>query len=780
MGPALYRIGYFAYVRKWVVLSAWALILGIAAFVGFQWAAPLSKDFSIPTMPSQQARADLDRFFPPTPAPPVEDAAGAAPPTHTETVVIAVPDGKKLSNPPHAARLQSLREDLTATGALRDATLVDGPYESQAARRAELESELKKFGIPASAVGNASEAIASVSPGENVATFDIHVLGGENARSNAQKVIEVLNQADQSNFQVAHYGEVSDTAEPTPMLTGPEILGLAVAAILLFIALGAAPAALVPVASALVSAGLSVVFLFAHNRMNEDLNFLTPMLMLMIGLAVGIDYALFIIARFRNEAYLALDPNLPLAQFRHHFARLTLEQRAQMMGNASAKAGSAVVFAGLTVVIALLSLQVVGIPFLSAMALSSATAVALAVLVSLTFLPALAGAFGSKLFHVPPRFIRVPDPENDAPTMGLRWIRLIRHRPAVFLLGAVALLSLTAIPAAQMQLAMPTNSTAPLGSGERRAADLVAHGFGPGKNAPMSVVIDATALQDYQRKAALTRVAREINEVEGVRYVVPTRANKDLSGVQLWVFTDFAANDPGAKATMERLRAHSASIDESFHVKYGVTGVTPVFVDLSTLLRNSLVPYALLVLALGAVVLVAVFRSLWVPVIAALGFALSVAATFGVTVAVFQQGSLDIIDDPQPIISFLPVILIGLIFGLAMDYQVFLVSRMREGWLNGKAAGDAVSNGFKHGARVVTAAALIMISVFFSFVAHDQIFIKTMGFALATAVLIDAFLVRMTIIPAAMFLLGERAWTLPGHRAQLARRVERRQALARD
>src|SRR5699024_8965813 len=194
---------------------------------------------------------------------------------------------------------------------------------------------------------------------------------------------------------------------------------------------------------------------------------------------------------------------------------------------------------------------------------------------------------------------------------------------------------------------------------------------------------------------------------------------------------------------------------------YGITGVTPIYDDISERLSDVLLPYIGIVLALAFIVLLLVFRSIWVPLIAALGFGLSVAATFGATVAIFQEGWLGIISDPQPILSFLPIMLIGLVFGLAMDYQIFLVTRMREGFTKGKTAGNATSNGFKHGARVVTAAALIMISVFAAFIAQDMSFIKTMGFALAIAIFFDAFIVRMTIIPATMFLLGDRAWWLP-------------------
>ena len=221
------------------------------------------------------------------------------------------------------------------------------------------------------------------------------------------------------------------------------------------------------------------------------------------------------------------------------------------------------------------------------------------------------------------------------------------------------------------------------------------------------------------------------------------------------------ATDAVTSQTLVDLRAHETDFHEETGASYGVTGATPIFDDMSERLADVLLPYIAIVLVLAFLVLMLVFHSIWVPLIAALGFGLSVAATFGVTVALFQEGWGGIVEDPQPLLSFLPIMLIGLVFGLAMDYEVFLVTRMREGYHHGKTAGNATANGFKHGARVVTAAALIMTSVFAAFALQDMPFIKTMGFALAAAIVFDAFVVRMMIIPATMFLLGDRAWWLP-------------------
>lgn len=764
MSRALHRLGYLMYLKRWSTLAVWMLILVIAGILGFQWQAPLSKDFAIPSLPSSATRSEMDRFFPPSPPAQGNSAkqepAPAPEQTLNETIVVRVPEGQKLSDPHNKTKLDQLRTDLGATGAIRGEQTVDGPYEEATTRADQIRREMAGYGVPASVIEQNAAAVRPISPDERVGIFELAIAKSSNPDQGPKAVQRVLDQANSPDFEVAYQGDAIATPN-SPLASGAELLGLLVAAAVLFVALGAIPASIVPIISALVSVGLSAVCLLAQLQATSSTNFLTPVLMAMIGLAVGIDYALFIIARFRNEVFREIGHNAPGSEFRAKFQAMSHEQRANLMGVAVAKAGAPVIFAGLTVFIALLSLTIVGIPFLSAMAQSAAIGVALAVLVSLTFLPALAAAMGKHLFRMPPPALKVPDPENDSPTVGLKWIRIVRAHPKLFLVLAISVLGICATPAAQLQLAMPSHSSAPLGTPERRSADMIAEGFGPGHNAPMVALVDTTKVPAYQRKTALMYVLTDMNSVEGVRNVLPSRATKDLSGVQLLITTEYAASDPRAAETMNRLRTHATQLQHTNGITYGITGMTPVFVDLSTILKDSLIPYALMVIGLAILVLIGVFRSLWIPLVAALGFGLSVAATFGLTVAFFQFGAFGLVADPQPIISFLPVILIGLTFGLAMDYQVFLVSRMREGWLAGKAAGDAVSNGFKHGARVVTAAALIMISVFGSFISHDQMFIKTMGFALATAVLLDAFIVRMTIIPATLFLLGERAWRFP-------------------
>ncbi|MDN6387637.1 MAG: MMPL family transporter, partial [Corynebacterium sp.] len=398
-------------------------------------------------------------------------------------------------------------------------------------------------------------------------------------------------------------------------------------------------------------------------------------------------------------------------------------------------------------------------PFLTAMALAAALTVFIAVIVAITLLPAILGAFGTKSFAGRAPFVKAPDPEDEKPTMGLKWVRQIRKRPLVFALSSVLLLVILAIPALGLQLAMPTDDSAKLGSPQRTASEWVNEDFGPGRNAPMVALVQTD--DPEQGMAAFGTAVEQISQVDGVSNAQIAQVSEDGTAAQVLITPTTGATDEATNDTLQSLRDAETTFAADTGANYSVTGVTPIFEDISDRLSDVLIPYVAIVVVLAFVLLVVVFRSLWVPLIAALGFALSVAATFGLTVGIWQWGWLGITNDPQPIISFLPIMLIGIVFGLAMDYQVFLVTRMREGYVHGKTAGNAVSNGFKHGARVVTAAALIMISVFSAFILMDEPFIAVMGSALAMAVLIDAFVVRMTIVPAVLFLLGDRAWKLP-------------------
>ncbi|NLZ58645.1 MAG: MMPL family transporter, partial [Corynebacterium sp.] len=541
-----------------------------------------------------------------------------------------------------------------------------------------------------------------------------------------------------------------------------EVIGLMVAALVLIITFGSFIAAGMPLISAVIGVGIGVLGVSLATAFSDSVTDMTPVLASMIGLAVGIDYALFIVSRFRNELIGQTGSNdLEPKELAQRLRTMDLPTRAHAMGMAVGTAGSAVVFAGVTVLIALVALSIINIPFLTAMALAAGATVLIAVLIAISLLPALAGLLGTRIFAARLPGPKVPDPEDEHPTMGLKWVRLIRKRPMAHLLVGVILLGIIAIPAVGMRLAMPTDGTSAPGTAPRIAYDMTADAFGPGRNAPMIALVDAVDVPEQERPVVFGQAVEQFLGTEGVANAQITQTTENFDTAQILITPEFDAIDERTSDTLADLRGDITSFADETGATYGITGVTPIYDDISDRLSDVLIPYIAIVLILAFIVLLLVFRSIWVPLIAALGFGLSVAATFGATVALFQDGMFGIIGDPQPILSFLPIMLIGLVFGLAMDYQIFLVTRMREGFTKGKTAGNATSNGFKHGARVVTAAALIMISVFAAFMAQDMSFIKTMGFALAIAIFFDAFIVRMTIIPATMFLLGDKAWGLP-------------------
>ena len=429
------------------------------------------------------------------------------------------------------------------------------------------------------------------------------------------------------------------------------------------------------------------------------------------------------------------------------------------VARATATAGSAVVFAGATVVVALAGLSLVGIPFLTVMGLAAAATVAVAVLIAITLVPAALGLLAGRVERGRVRR-RVPMAGSGF-SMGGTWVRAVVRRP--LLATAVCLLALgtLSVPLASLQLGLPGNDSAPTDTTQRKAYDLVADSFGEGVNGPLVVLVEAPS--PIERQAKDLTIA--ITELDGVAAVSPPVLDKGREAALLQVVPTTGPADEATANLVDEIRT-LAKTDElrSLDVDVAVTGTTAVNIDITDKLAGSLPLFLSVVVGLALMLLLIVFRSVIVPVQAALGFLLSLAATAGVVVAIFQWGwGADLLGVNQvgPIVNFLPVLLIGILFGLAMDYQVFLVSRMREEHVHGADPETSIVNGFVHGARVVTAAALIMIAVFLGFFfAHDPV-VKSIGFALALGVAIDAFIVRMTLLPAVMTLMGHRTWWLP-------------------
>jgi len=703
MATYLYRIGRFAFRRWRLVAVGWLALLALVITGAVTLSGPTSEAFSIPGTPSQQAIDTLgDRF-------PEASADGA-----TARVVFAAPEGRRLTDAAHRAVVE--RTVTTLKGLPQVASVTD-PFATGGVNQA----------------GTVGYATATYSVQSSELT--------DEARD------ALLRAADAARAQglTVEIGGDALQAQPETGLT--EVIGVAVAAVVLVVTFGSLLAAGLPLLTALLGIGVGIGTITAATGF-VDLSGNTSILALMIGLAVGIDYALFIVSRYRHELAVGREPQ-------------------EAAGRAVGTAGSAVVFAGLTVVIALAALTVVGIPFLAQMGLAAAFTVVVAVLIALTLLPALLGAVGPRIRGgggIPG--LRSRDPEADSrtgraePNAGTRWAAMIARRPVVVLLAAVAALGVVAIPAADLRLGMPDDSTAAPDTTQRKAYDLLAEGFGAGFNGPLVVVVDTDQSGAGAAQGAATQVAQRIQGLDNVAAVTPPTVN---AAGDTALLTVIPAEGPSSAAT-ENLVHDIRDLPAVTGATVGVTGLTAINIDISEKLGDALIPYLAVVVGLAFLLLTLVFRSLLVPLKATAGFLLSMAATFGAVVAVFQWGWLaDVLGVEQtgPIISFLPIFLIGIVFGLAMDYQVFLVTRMREEYVHGAEPRQAVVSGFGHGARVVTAAAIIMISVFSGFVLSPESFIKSIGFALGVAVLFDALVVRMTIVPAVMALLGRSAWWLP-------------------
>lgn len=696
MASFLYRLGKFAFGRRWLVVGLWLAVLSATLVGAATLSGPTSDAFRNPGTPSQQAIDLLRERFPQA------SADGA-----TARVVFAAPEGQKLTDPEYRTAIERAVTELDQAPQVASVT---DPFQSGAV--------------------NATGTI-----GFAQATYQVQ--GAELTEPARDALTAVVETARGEGLTVEVGGDAL-LANPEQGLA--EVIGIVVAAVVLVITFGSMVAAGLPLLTAILGILIGVGAITAATGF-VDLSSTTPTLALMLGLAVAIDYALFIVSRYRHELALGRE----------------LQEAA---GRAVGTAGSAIVFAGLTVIIALAALSVVGIPFLTQMGLAAAGTVAVAVLIALTLLPALFGLVGRRIAGGRVRGLPARDPEGDTatPSFGIRWARTVTRRPVAALLIAVVALGVVAIPAADLRLGMPDDSTAAPDTTQRKAYDLVVAGFGPGFNAPLTVVVEAgTSLAD----GVVEQVAQSIQGLDDVATVTPPVINPAGDTGLMTVVPNSGPSDSGTEELVHAIRDLDGTVSGA---AIGVTGLTAINIDVSTTLGDALLPYLAVVVGLALVLLMLVFRSLLVPIKATAGFLLSVAATFGAVVAVFQWGwaaSLFGIEQTGPIISFLPIFLIGIVFGLAMDYEVFLVTRMREEYVHGSDAREAVVSGFGHGARVVTAAAIIMIGVFTGFILSPEPIITSVGFALGVAVLFDALVVRMTIVPAVMTLLRDAAWRLP-------------------
>lgn len=543
-----------------------------------------------------------------------------------------------------------------------------------------------------------------------------------------------------------------------------EVVGFVFAGVVLMVMLGTVIAAGLPLLMALLGVAIGVGGTLALSSLIE-MQSITPALALMLGLAVGIDYSLFIVHRHRTQMLAGMNVR---------------ESVARSIGTS----GNAVVFAGLTVIIALAALIVPGIPFMAVLGVSAAFTVLVAVLISITLTPALLGFMGEKLLTKKSQAKRksaiasaasmgMAEAETGAvPAHGAKrsasrwWAEQLTKRPWTYGIASLVTLLVIAIPAMSMQTALPDGGSEPHGSDAQRAYEVTSEHFGEGFNGPLIVLAQLPAGTADQTAAdnALLDVAETLTGADGVYAALPVGTNDALTFGAIQVLAKTGPAAPETEAVVHTLRNMQDEILDDTGVTTSVTGQVAAQVDVSEQITNALVPYLAIVVGLSLVLLLLVFRSIVVPLLATVGFLLSLAASFGATVAIYQWGWLGPlfgVYNPAPIMSFLPILLTGILFGLAMDYQVFLVTAIREAYAHGTDAVEAIRKGFDHTAPVVVAAALIMISVFSGFVFGHLAMIRPIGFALAIGVLFDAFIVRMTLTPAVMGLLGDKAWYLP-------------------
>ncbi|MFI7410823.1 MMPL family transporter [Streptomyces sp. NPDC049627] len=706
MATFLYKLGRLAFRRRHFVALIWVALLTLAGVGAAGAPSAGSTSFSIPGTEAQKAFDLLEQRFPGM------SADGA-----TARVVFKAPQGEKMTDAANKATVEKTVDELSDGS---EVASVADPYTAKAVSK------------------DGTIAYASV-------RYDVS--GMELKDASREALQDAAQDARDAGLTVEVGG---DALQAAPETGSTEIIGIAVAAVVLVITFGSLIAAGLPLLTALIGVGIGISTITAlANAL--DLGSTTSTLAMMIGLAVGIDYALFIVSRYRAE----------LAEGR---------EREEAAGRAVGTAGSAVVFAGLTVVIALVGLSVVNIPMLTKMGIAAAGTVVIAVLIALTMIPALLGYAGRKVqpagrksrWMGGNRAARKAASGRARPNMGTRWASFVVRRPiAVLMLGVVGL-GAAAVPAASLELGLGDDGSQPTSTTQRRAYDLLSDGFGPGFNGPLMVVVDAKGSGDPD--AVFSQVGDDIEDLKNVVTVTPAAPNKAGDTATITVIPDAKPSSVTTEDLVHAIRDKGAQVKADTDANVLVTGTTAMNIDVSQKLNDALLPYLALVVGLAFLLLIVVFRSILVPLKAALGFLLSVMAALGAVVAVFQWGWLaDLmgVEETGPVMSMMPIFMVGVVFGLAMDYEVFLVTRMREAYVHGEKPSQAVVTGFKHGARVVTAAAVIMMAVFAGFIGSSESMVKMIGFGLAIAVFFDAFVVRMAIVPAVLALLGKRAWWLP-------------------
>ncbi len=749
MGKFLHGLGSFAYTHKWRVLFGWIIILVIVGAIARANIQPTSSDISIPGTEAQKTLDRVAELFP---------ASGKG----SGRVVFEAPAGKSISA--YDSQINTLVTNIQNVGGVAS---VMNPLKNP--------SEISNDGTIAYAQISLTQEAGSITS------------------ATRSSISSIVNDARRSGLTVAMGGDLINKA-PGEILGVGEVAGVVLALVVLLITLGSLIAAGMPIATAIIAIGVSMAGLFSLSKV-ITISSTTPTLAVMLGLAVGIDYSLFIINKYRTYLLEGYDNKLAAAK-------------------AISTAGNAVIFAAATVVIALSALTIVNIPFMSTMGLAGAATVAVAALVAISLIPALLGFAGHKVFRGKTRrMIAEAQAKGPHDTQSVshqafwyKWGALITRNPVKFLVLGVVIMAVIALPARSLTLGLPTDQYAATSTTQRQAYDLLSKGFGVGFNSPLLVVVEGlpavsdadkqairiplteqvnaqfaslpkTAAVMAKKSAALAQVEQSVNSyakyyqlklvssklatLSDVKTSSPILATTDGTKGVIQIIPNTAPSDTKTSDLITTLRSDSERSAIGGNVSLAVTGSTALQNDINVKLANALPEYLAVVVGLSLILLIVAFRSILVPVKATIGFLLSVTAMFGALVAVYQWGWFGIATAPGPIVSFVPIIAIGVLFGLGMDYEFFLVSSMHEVHLHTRDAKQAVVSGFGIGSKVVTAAALIMASVFAGFITNSDGTVQAIGFGLALGVFLDAFIVRMTIVPAIMTLLGNAAWWLP-------------------
>jgi putative drug exporter of the RND superfamily len=698
-GP-LYAIGRFCSRHHWAVIGAWVVLAIVLIAIGSAVGSKTSENLTLPGTGSTISTELLEENLP-------QQAYGSNP------LVFEAPAGEKLTEPKSAAAIE------------------------------ETVARLQRLPNVNSAESPLQQGSKTISEDQRIAYIPVVLADGpgEINEEQAEEILDSAAPAKKAGIAASIGGYVGQQLSK-PETEFAEVVGLVAAVIILLFAFGTATAMMLPIVSAVFGliCSLMLIRLLEHQLQVPGV---AATLATMIGLGVGIDYALFIVTRHKIQL------------------REGMELR-ESIARATATAGGAVVFAGFTVMIALCSLAFAGIPLVSTLGFTAAVAVVVAVCAAATLLPAMLGALGPRIDSLRVHFGKT-HPDDKKPHGWLRWADAVADRPWRSALAALLVLAILALPIFQLELGQNDISALPEDSTSREAFEGLKEGFGPGVYGPLLISSEFSSAQEA--KQVLPKLQKATAEAGDVAAV--TEPDCDKAGT-VCVYTLVSKSEPWKNETVDLVENLRDDVIpgalEGTKAQSYVGGQTAGYIDLATKISDKLPLMIAIVVALSFIVLLIAFRSLLVPIKAAAMNLISVAAAYGVVTAVFQLGwgvELIGLDHAIPIVSFVPLLMFAILFGLSMDYEVFLLTQMKEHFKESGDARDAVVQGVANTGRVITSAAAIMVCVFTSFVLVDDPVVKEFGIGLAVAIAIDSTLVRCLLVPAVMVLLGEKAWWLP-------------------